>query len=538
MESRPSPSSTTQVAKSAGSVGVAVFCSRILGLIREQVLAVMFGAGFAMDAFVVAFRIPNLLRDLFAEGALSTAFVTVFTDYDQNKGRAATWRLANNVLLALTLLLGLITVLGLFFSEEIIRIMAPDFGKVPGKIALTQRLTNVMFPFLVLISVAAVIMGILNTRGVFFVPAMASTFFNVGSIVGGVGFAWLAPSFGQPPIAGMAIGTLIGGFLQMAIQMPSLKRAGFEWRPNLNLGDEGLRRIMKLMIPAVIGLSATQINVFINTNFAARCAEGSVSWLNYAFRLMQFPIGVFGVAISIAALPVISRQAAQGDTAALKATYVSSLIMGFLLTVPASFGLAFLAQPIIRLIFEHGRFNAADTVHTAEALAFYAVGLFAYSSVKITVPVFYALKDTKYPVMASFLAVAANILIVSQTLDIFQHRAIAFSTSITMIFNFVFLSAVLYRKVGGYDLAYLLRSLVKITLAALAMGSLAYYFYLGLKEFWGVQNLMSQGATLLIVIAVAVPFYFVTIRLLGIKEFGEVLEKLKGRLLKTPPVSD
>ncbi len=231
MEPRPSPSSTAQVAKSAGSVGVAVFCSRILGLIREQVLAVLFGAGFAMDAFVVAFRIPNLLRDLFAEGALSTAFVTVFTDYDQNKGRQATWRLANNVLLALTLLLSAITVLGLIFSEEIIRIMAPDFSKVPGKIALTQLLTNIMFPFLVLISVAAVIMGILNTRGVFFVPAMASSFFNVGSIVGGVGFAWLAPSFGQHPIVGMAIGTLIGGFLQLAIQLPSLNRRGSSGGP-------------------------------------------------------------------------------------------------------------------------------------------------------------------------------------------------------------------------------------------------------------------------------------------------------------------
>ena len=216
---------------------------------------------------------------------------------------------------------------------------------------------------------------------------------------------------------------------------------------------------MVLMIPAVIGLSATQINIFINTNFAARCAQGSVSWLNYAFRLMQFPIGIFGVAISIATLPVIARQASQGDMGALKSTYVSSLTMAFLMTIPASFGLAFLAEPIIRLIFEHGQFNAQDTLHTAEALIYYAVGLFAYSSVKITVPVFYALKDTKYPVMASFLSVIANLIFVSLTLDIFQHKAIAFSNSITMIFNFVFLSAVLFRKVGGYDLRVLFRSL-------------------------------------------------------------------------------
>jgi len=533
MADQTSPPATTQVAKSAGSVGIAVFSSRILGLIREQVMAVLFGAGTYMDAFVVAFRIPNLLRDLFAEGALSAAFVTVFTDYDQKKGQEETWRLANNVLLGLTLLLSLITVLGMIFSEEIIRIMAPDFDRIAGKIALTQLLTNIMFPFLVLISAAAVVMGILNTKGRFFIPAMASTFFNLGSIVGGVSLAWwVAPAFGQPPIVGMAVGTLLGGFLQLAIQLPSLKRCGFRWRPTLNLKDEGLRRIMFLMIPAVIGLSATQINIFINTNFAARCAEGSVSWLNYAFRLMQFPIGIFGVAISIAALPVISRQVSQGDMEALKSTYVSSLTMAFLLTIPASFGLAFLATPIIRIIFEHGRFHSADTLHTAEALAYYAVGLFAYSSIKIAVPVFYALKDTKYPVIASFLAVITNVLFISFTLEAFQHKAIALSTSLTMIINFLFLSVVLYAKIGGYDLRYLLYSLIKITFASLIMGLLAYRFHQTLGRFFNYQRLGDEILSLILVMALAVAAYLVMIRWLGIKELNEVLESLKRRFRK------
>jgi putative peptidoglycan lipid II flippase len=532
MENSSESQTTTQVAKTAGSVGIAVFSSRILGLIREQVMAVLFGAGYYMDAFVVAFRIPNLLRDLFAEGALSTAFVTVFTDYDQKKGAEATWRLANNVLLSLTILLSLITILGMFFSEEIIRIMAPDFGRIQGKIALTRLLTNIMFPFLILISSAAVVMGILNTKGRFFIPAMASTFFNLGSIVGGVLCAWGAPSFGQPPIVGMAVGTLIGGFLQLAIQLPSLKRSGFSWRPHLNLKDEGLRRIMVLMIPAVIGLSATQINLFISTNFAARCAQGSVSWLNYAFRLMQFPIGIFGVAISIATLPVIARQASQGDMRALKTTYVSSLTMAFLLTIPASFGLVILAKPIIRLIFEHGRFNAQDTIHTAEALIYYAVGLFAYSSVKITVPVFYALKDTKYPVIASFLAVVSNVIFISLTLDIFQHKAIAFSMSITMIFNFIFLSAVLYRKVGGYDLRVLLRSLLKITLASGIMGLAAFYLNRWLGLLLNPEGLFNQILILALVITIAVLIYFFIMRILGIREMNEVLESFKKRFIK------
>jgi putative peptidoglycan lipid II flippase len=526
--------STTRVAKSAGYVGFAVFCSRILGLIREQVLAVLFGAGFYMDAFVVAFRIPNLLRDLLGEGALSAAFVTVFTDYDQKRGQEATWRLANNVLLTLTLLLSLITLLGIIFSEKIIMVMAPDFARVEGKIALTQLLTDIMFPFLILISTAAVVMGILNTKGRFFVPAMASAFFNLGSIVGGIICAlWVAPAFGQPPIVGMAVGTLIGGVLQLGIQLPSLKRSGFAWRPHLSLKSEGLRRIMVLMIPAVIGLSATQINIFINTNFAARCAQGSVSWLNYAFRLMQFPIGVFGVAISIATLPVISRHASSGDLRALKSTYVSSLTMAFLLTIPASFGLAFLAKPIIRLIFEHGRFNAQDTLHTAEALAYYSIGLFAYSSVKISVPVFYALRDTKYPVIASFLAVATNIVIISLTIDTFQHKAIAFSTSVTMILNFIFLSLVLFRKVGGYDLRYLLKSLSKIVLASLIMGAAAFYGYQTLGLFLNQQKLGSEIISMALVMGMAVLVYFILIRWLGIRELNEVVSSFKKRFFKS-----
>jgi len=409
--------------------------------------------------------------------------------------------------------------------------MAPAFGRVAGKIALTRLLTTIMFPFLILISLASVAMGILNTKGRFFMPAMASTFFNVGSIVGGVLCAWWAPAFGQPPIVGMAVGTLIGGVLQLAIQLPSLKRSGFAWRPHINLKDEGLRRIMILMIPAVIGLSATEINIFINTNFAARCAEGSVSWLNYAFRLMQFPIGIFGVAIAIATLPVISRQASRGDMGALKATYVSSLTMAFLMTVPASFGLAFLAKPIIRLIFEHGRFTSIDALHTAEALTYYAVGLFAYATIKITVPVFYALKDTKYPVISSFLAVVTNVFFISLTLNAFQHKAIAFSTSITMIVNFVFLSAVLYRKVGGYDLRYLIGALIKITLASLVMGLFAYYLYHSFGLIMDQRLLLHQIISLMLVIALAVAVYFVLIRLLGIKEYQEVMETLKRKVL-------
>jgi putative peptidoglycan lipid II flippase len=297
---------TGRIAGAATKVSIAVMCSRILGLVREQAFAVLFGAGFAYDSFVVAFRIPNLLRDLFGEGALSAAFVTVFSDYDETRGPEETWRLAGNVLVFVTILLSIITLLGMIFADKIVlALVNADFEKIPDKVALTHLLTVIMFPFLIFISLSSVVMGILNTKGRFFIPALASSFFNLGSIIGGVSLAFLLGKPGNPSIVGMAIGTLIGGMLQLTGQFPTLSRTDFRFMPNLNLRDPGLHRILKLMAPAVFGLAALQINVFINTYFASSLQQGSLSWLNYAFRFFQFPVGVFGVAISIAALPVL-----------------------------------------------------------------------------------------------------------------------------------------------------------------------------------------------------------------------------------------
>ncbi len=458
------------IAASASSVSIAVFLSRILGLVREQVLAGLFGASTAMDAFVVAFRIPNLLRDLFAEGALSSAFVTVFTSYDQKKSEKETWFLVNNVLTVTTIIISIIILLGITFSWELVNILAPDFSKIPGKVELTQKLTIIMFPFLLFISQAALLMGILNTRGFFFIPSFASACFNLASIIIGGGLALALPNFGKPAIIGMAVGTLVGGIAQLAIQAPLLLRQGFRLRPVIRLKDPGLRKIGRLTVPAIIGLSATQINIFINTNFAARCAEGSVAWLNYAFRLMQFPIGLFGVAISLATLPVVARQAAERKTEILGKTFVSSLNLAFALTIPASVGLWVLADPIIRLIFEHGEFSSFDTVMTAQALRLYTIGLFAYSAVKIIVPIFYALNDTRWPVIGSFLAVGSNLFIILITLERLQHKAIALSTSLTMILNFLLLAIVLFKKIKGYPIKEIVLSLTKIAAATTFMG--------------------------------------------------------------------
>lgn len=527
------PSSATgRIARSAGTVSIAVMCSRVLGLIREQVFAGLFGAGFAYDAFVVAFRIPNLLRDLFAEGALSAAFVTVFTEYSTHRGVDATWRLAGNVLVFFTLVISLLTLAGLYWTEPLVHLLAPDFSLITGKTELTVLLTRIMFPFLLCVSLAAVVMGVLNTKGKFFVPAMSSTFFNLGSIVGGLSLAWIFPRFGQPAIAGMAWGTLIGGALQLLMQLPTLRQVGFQLRLNCHPFDPGLRRILLLMLPATVGLSATQINIFVNTNFAASCAQGSVSWLNYAFRLVQLPIGLFGVALSIAIMPVLAKQAAEKDFASLKQTFTSSLVLVFALAVPATAGLVLLAKPIIRLIFQHGAFTATDTLQTAAALSYYAIGLFAYAAIKVMVPVFYAIGNTRYPVIGSFLGVGINIGTILLVIEHLQHRGIALSTSCAMILNFLFLGVILYRKLEGYPLGYLLQGLGKILLATGLMSG----------GIWGLQQLLApwlQGARLLqigavlLIIGTAVGLYGVSLQLLRLPEFTLLTGKLVQRFRRS-----
>ncbi|MFV0439320.1 MAG: murein biosynthesis integral membrane protein MurJ [Desulfopila sp.] len=525
---KQSSGNSATIARSAGVVGIAVMCSRVLGLIREQVFATLFGAGLAYDAFVVAFRIPNLLRDLFGEGALSAAFVTVFSDYQTNQAKSATWQLAANVLTFFAVILSLITLLGIYFAVPLVHVLAPDFALIPGKTALTATLTQIMLPFLVIISLAAVVMGMLNTNNRFFVPAIASSFFNLGSIVAGTGLALLLPRYGIPAITGMAIGTLVGGILQLSIQLPTLYKLGFRYRPRLNLTDPGLLRILTLMLPATIGLSATQINIFINTNFAASCVEGSVSWLNYAFRLVQLPIGIFGVTLSIATMPLLARQAAEKNIAEMRTTLVSSLVMVLALAIPATAGLILLAEPIIRLIFEHGAFSAADTRATAQALALYAIGLFAYSANKVLVPAFYALNRTRYPVIASFLAIGANLLLITLTIDQFQHRAIAFSTSLTMLLNFMFLMTVISLCMGKLPLGYLLRGCLKIVAATLVMAGLV-VFGQTVAAPWLAGDILRQALALLAIIVVAAAGYIFLLQTLRLPELTAIVTKVRQK---------
>ena len=396
-----SPAASPQLARSAGVIGAATMTSRVLGLMRDQVLAFLFGAGDQMDAYNIAFRIPNLVRDLFAEGAMSAAFVPTFTRTLTTEGRARAWRLGNFVVNALLLATGVIVAAGMVFAAPIATAFASAYAEVPGKLELTISLTRVMFPFLALVAVATALMGMLNSLHRFFIPAVSPAMFNVGSIVCTIGLAPVMPLLGWPVIMAPAIGVLVGGFGQMAVQWPSLRREGYRYRPELDIGDEGLRRVLALMGPGVVGLAAVQINLFVNSILATGEGTSAVSALSYAFRLMYMPIGIFGVSIATAVVPVLSRQAARSDAAGMRETVSNGLRMMLMLNVPATIGLMVLATPIVALIFEHGAFTPAHTAATAAALAFYAPGLVGYSAVKIAVPSFYALRDSRTPAIVS-----------------------------------------------------------------------------------------------------------------------------------------
>ena len=461
------------LARSAGVTGVATMTSRVLGLVRDQVLASMFGAGNAMDAFNVAFRIPNLVRDLFAEGAMSAAFVPTFTRELTTGGKERAWRLGNNVLTALVVITGVLVVLGMIFAEPLVTAFAGDYSQVEGKLELTVLLTRIMLPFLTFVALAAAFMGMLNSLHQFFVPALSPAMFNIGTIVCAFALVPVMPRFGLPPITAIAIGTLVGGLAQLAIQWPALTRGGFQYHPVLDFRDPGLRRVLVLMGPGTVGLAATQVNVFVNTVLATAQGTGAVSWLNYAFRLMYLPIGLFGVSIATAAIPAVSRHAAQDDRAGIRRTIADGMTLMMMLNVPATAGLIVLASPIVRVIFERRAFTPLDTAATAAALQFYAIGLIGYSVVRIASPTFYALNESRTPVKVSMASVLVNAGLNILLAQFMGYRGLALGTSIAAIVNAGLLLFLLRRRLHGLEGRRVTIALFKITAASLAMGAAA-----------------------------------------------------------------
>jgi putative peptidoglycan lipid II flippase len=449
--------------------------------------------------------------------------------------------LSNRVATLIILVVGAISIIAWLYAPAIVQLLAPGFFAVPGKAELTVQLTRIMIPFLLMIALAAQAMGILNSVGVFAMPALASAFFNVGSILGGLFLGFLiGPAVGLSPIAGMAYGTLIGGFLQFAVQWPSLGRAGFRYRPMLSVTDPGVRQIFRLMGPAIIGTAAVQINVFVNTNFASAIidpatgaiANGPVSWLNYAFRFMQFPIGVFGVAIATATLPPLSRSTSNPDYGEFRQTLAHSLTLVFLLCIPSAVGLAVLGRPIVSLVFEHGRFTSFDTVQTANALAAYSIGLAGYAAVKVLSPAFYALNDARTPMLISLGSIAVNYVLNSLLVGPFGHVGLAFSTSAVALVNFALLALVMRRRLGGMDGRRLGDHVLRICAAALPMAAAA-WFTSELTAALPLHDLALRLVQVIAAIAVAVIAFYLSCRLLRIDELSEAVNAIAGRFFRS-----
>ena len=527
----PAPGhSSRSVARSAGLIGAATMTSRVLGLVREQVMAYLFGAGNAVDAFNVAFRIPNLVRDLFAEGAMSAAFVPTFTRYLARDGRAAAWRLGSQVLNALLVVTLVLVVAGLVFAEPLVRLLAGDYALVPGKFELTVALTRVMLPFLTLVALAAACMGMLNSLDRYFVPALAPALFNVASIAVTLMAVPTLMWLGQPTIHAMAYGVIAGGMAQLALQWPALRREGYRHQLVLDPAEPGLRQVLLLMGPGTLGLAATQVNVFVNTWLATGEGTGAVSWLGYAFRLMYLPLGIFGVSIATASLPGIARRAAAKDLAGMRDSVSSGLAMMLTLNVPATIGLIVLAHPIVALLFERGQFTAADTTATAGALMAYAVGLTGYSVVKIASPTFYALGQSRTPVLVSVLSVLTNAGLNLWLVQVLGYRGLALGTSVTALLNAGLLLILLRARLGGLGLPHLASVLARVAVASAIMGGVAWIVDRELAAWVPGTTLAIQLVRVGLTIAGALGVLALTLQLLRVREFTDVVGAVAARL--------
>jgi putative peptidoglycan lipid II flippase len=522
--------SGAKLARSAGIIGAATLASRVLGLVRDQIFAYFFGAGHQMDAYNVAWRVPNLFRDLFAEGAMSAAFVPAFTRRLASGDRQNAWRLGNTVINALVVVTLVLVLLGATITRPLVTNFAGEYASVPGKVDLAVALARLMFPFLVLVAVAAVCMGMLNSLRRFFVPALSPAMFNVAAIVV---IPLLVPAFrarGVAPIFAAAVATLVGGVAQVLIQWPSLRREGFRYRPVLSLRDPGLREILILMGPGTLGLAATQVNILVNMLLATSQGAGAISWLGYAFRLAYMPIGLFGVSVATAALPSLSQHAVRNDLAGMRGTLSNALRLMLILNIPATVGLVALAGPIVSLLFQRGSFTPADTEATAAALAFYAPGLVGYSAVMVAVPSFYAIRESRVPVIVSVATMALNVVVNLVMVRVMGYRGLALGTAVSALFNAGMLLWLLRRRFGGLDGARIAVTLGKVTVASAAMGAAAWSIEAALSAWLPGASSLLRLARVSASIGGALLVFAVGARLLHVAEFDEARRLVLGKI--------
>lgn len=486
--------------------------SRVFGLARDIVIATIFGAGAGLDAFIVAFRIPNFLRRLFAEGGFSQAFVPILSEYRTQKSHAEVKALVDQSAATLGLLLFLVSILGTLAAPVLIYIFAPGFADEPDKQLLAVDMLRLTFPYLLFISLTALAGGILNTYGNFSVPAFTPVLLNLALIGCAI---YLAPYLNEPIVA-LAWAVLLAGVLQLLFQLPFLLRLGLLPRPSFKRDPEGVRRILRLMLPTLFAVSITQINLLVDTLIASFLATGSISWLYYSDRLVEFPLGVFGVALATVILPSLSQQHTSGDGKAYSATMDWALRLVFLIAVPAALGLALLAVPMLTTLFQYRAFNAFDVSMASRSLGAYALGLPAFVLIKVLASGFFSRQDTVTPVKIGVVAMLANVVLNLLLVFPLAHAGLALATSLSASINAGLLYFFLHRK-GHYQpgpgwLTYLARLCIAVIVMALLLG-----LCIPDSSRWSEWAVFERCLNLSLWVGLGVLSYFVVLALLGMR---------------------
>lgn len=498
--------------RALATVSSMTLLSRILGFVRDFFIARAFGAGAATDAFFVAFRLPNLLRRMFAEGAFSQAFVPILGEYRNRRGTDATRLLIDHVATLLALVVAAVTVIGIIAAPVIIYVSAPGFAADADKFDLTVTLTRITFPYILFMSLVAMAGGVLNTFSRFAIPAFTPVLLNLSFIF----MSLVAAPWFDPPVLALAWAVFIGGVLQLTLQLPALSRLGMLPRIRLDLKDEGVRRIFKLMLPAILGVSVSQISLLINTIFASFLESGSVSWLYYADRLMEFPAGLLGVALGTILLPSLSRSHADGNGGEFSALLDWGLRLTLMLTLPAALALGLLATPLIATLFHHGQFTAHDVLATREALLAYSVGLTGLILVKVLAPGFYSRQDIRTPVR-----IAIGVLVLTQLMNLvfigpLAHAGLALSIGLASLVNAAFLYRGL-RRIGAYTPAPGWRSFWFRLLSALLVMGAVLHFGATLPGDWLTMSTLTRVMHLAWLVPAGAGAYFAVLFALGFR---------------------
>ncbi|OGU14638.1 MAG: murein biosynthesis integral membrane protein MurJ [Geobacteraceae bacterium GWC2_53_11] len=513
------------IARAAGILGSATMLSRVMGMVRDMVVSRLFGAGLATDAFFAAFQIPNMLRRFFAEGALTSAFVPTFSATLTQEGEEKARELANICFTLLTIVMAGITLAGILFSPVIVGLMFPGFKAEPGKFELTILLNRLMFPYIFFISLVALCMGILNTLRHFFTPAISTVFLNISMIVA----ALCLRGFFEVPITALAVGVLIGGCIQLVMQLPVLWNKGFSIRPNFSFNTPEVRRIALLMLPSVFGVGVYYLNIAVSAILASLLPQGSVSYLYYAQRLFEFPQGIFTVSVAQAVLPSMSRQAAEGDMSGMKETLSFGVRLTLFITIPAMAGLMVCSTPIFSLIFMGGAFDYGTVVNSATALLYYSLGLSFVALTRVLAPVFYALKDTKTPVITALIAFIVNFCLSLALMGPLKHGGLALATTLSALCNMLMLLWFLRRKIGPFGGRRILVTALKSTVASLPMAGAVWYSCLYVDWSLAGHKLM-KGSVLGGAILCGCAVYAVAAKLLRSEEALDAVSLLRRKL--------